>query len=389
MDRASIKFTTIPEGLEVRGKTIRLHFMLNGIRCRETVKLLVTDANIKYCHNLRIEILNKIARNQLNYAEYFPQSKLGKRLGFIEKEQNIKCSVLLEQQLTNYARMVENGHMSPASYNNYRKTIHSKIMPTFANYNVNQITKSMVKDWISSLNVTGKTIYNYIIPLRHMFNDAVNDDLIQVNPLEQLALNKLIQIVSTKSDFNAEPFNDTEKQAIIDGANGQFKNLIQFGFWSGLRISELIALKWGDIDFNNKIAYISRAKVCNTEKGTKTKSGVRALILLPKAFEALIAQLAYTQHSEYIFHNQNTNQPWSSSVKVSDTWRRLLLKLDIKYRNCYQMRHTYASTLLSNGENPWWVATQMGHINVDMIFKRYGKWIPKSENGGYKFVGKY
>lgn len=53
------------------------------------------------------------------------------------------------------------------------------------------------------------------------------------------------------------------------------------------------------------------------------------------------------------------------------------------------MRHTYASTLLSNGENAWWVATQMGHVDVEMIFKRYGRWIPKAEDNGYKFVGKY
>jgi len=42
-----------------------------------------------------------------------------------------------------------------------------------------------------------------------------------------------------------------------------------------------------------------------------------------------------------------------------------------------------------NGENAWWVATQMGHVDVEMIFKHYGKWIPKAENNGYKFAGSY
>lgn len=40
------------------------------------------------------------------------------------------------------------------------------------------------------------------------------------------------------------------------------------------------------------------------------------------------------------------------------------------------MRHTYASTLLNNGENVFWLATQMGHENTEMIFKHYGKLIP-------------
>lgn len=53
------------------------------------------------------------------------------------------------------------------------------------------------------------------------------------------------------------------------------------------------------------------------------------------------------------------------------------------------MRHTYASTLLSNGENVFWLATQMGHENTEMIFKHYGKWIPQKDNGGYSPVGEY
>ena len=199
----------------------------------------------------------------------------------------------------------------------------------------------------------------------------------------------MIQVASKKSEFDAEPFNEVDKQLIIDAANGQIKNLIQFGFWSGLRTSELIALKWADIDFKRGIVNITRAKVCNVEKGTKTKSGVRDLILLPKALEALKNQLPYTKDSEYVFHNPNTNQVWANSNKVSEAWRKLLVTLKIKYRNCYQMRHTFASTLLSNGENAWWVATQMGHVDVEMIFKKYGRWIPKAENNGYKFVGDY
>lgn len=53
------------------------------------------------------------------------------------------------------------------------------------------------------------------------------------------------------------------------------------------------------------------------------------------------------------------------------------------------MRHTYASTLLSNGEKPLLVAKQMGHIDVQMIFTVYGKWIPKEEDNSHGFIGDY
>ena len=47
----------------------------------------------------------------------------------------------------------------------------------------------------------------------------------------------------------------------------------------------------------------------------------------------------------------------------------------IPYRNPYQLRHTYASTLLTNGANPWYVAQHLGHEDVEMVFSTYGKFI--------------
>ncbi|MFN8770919.1 MAG: Arm DNA-binding domain-containing protein [Neisseriaceae bacterium] len=389
MDRTILKEKAIPEGLEIRNNTIRIHFMYKSIRCRETIKLSPTKTNIKYCANLRIEILNKIARNEFNYNQYFPNSKFGRKFGFIQEKKVTYCKVLLEQQLDNYTKMVANGNMSPSTLSGYRKIIIGQLIPGFGDYNIIDLTAPMIREWISKLNSTPKTIRNYLTPLRNMFGEAINNGIIKDNPIDQIALDNLIKIVGTRSDFDAEPFNEIEKQTIIDAAIGQIKNLIQFGFWSGLRTSELIALKWIDIDFKRKVANINRAKVCNVEKGTKTKSGIRILVLLPKALEALQNQQLYTKDSEYVFHNPNTNKEWANSNKVSDAWRKLLLTLNIRYRNCYQMRHTYASTLLSNGENAWWVATQMGHVDVEMIFKRYGRWLPKNEENGYKFVGQY
>lgn len=388
MDRTIVT----PQGIEISdsGKSMRIIFMCKGTRCRETINLLPTKVNIKYAANLRAEILNKIAKNEFNYMEYFPESKLAKRLGIIKTQQVILCSVMLDKQLANYTKMVENGYMSPSTFDGYRKVIKGQLIPNFGRYNISDITASMIREWISALEATPKTIRNYLTPLRNMFADAINEELVKENPIEQIALNKLIQVASVKSEFDAEPFNEIEKRAIIDAAGGQIKNLIQFGFWSGLRISELIALKWADIDFKQGVANISRAKVCNVEKGTKTKSGTRAIIILPKALEALTNQLGYTKDSEYVFHNPNTDIAWSSSKKVAEHWRYLFTTTNVKYRNCYQMRHTFASTLLSNGENAWWVATQMGHVDVEMIFKKYGRWIPKvDEKAGYKFVGKY
>ena len=59
-------------------------------------------------------------------------------------------------------------------------------------------------------------------------------------------------------------------------------------------------------------------------------------------------------------------------------WEPLLKRAGVRYRNPYQMRHTFASTLLTAGANPFWIATQLGHVDGEMVFKIYGRWIPKN-----------
>jgi len=47
----------------------------------------------------------------------------------------------------------------------------------------------------------------------------------------------------------------------------------------------------------------------------------------------------------------------------------------VRYRRQYQTRHTYASMMLTAGESPVWLANQMGHSDLTMIARTYGRWI--------------
>nr|WP_239442022.1 tyrosine-type recombinase/integrase [Saezia sanguinis] len=84
--------------------------------------------------------------------------------------------------------------------------------------------------------------------------------------------------------------------------------------------------------------------------------------------------------------NPATCQPWTTESQLRKTlWVPLIKRAGIRYRNPYQCRHTYASTLLTAGANPFWLVTQMGHADVEMIFKIYGKWIHEN----FKQAGKF
>lgn len=92
-------------------------------------------------------------------------------------------------------------------------------------------------------------------------------------------------------------------------------------------------------------------------------------MLLRPAIEALKSQMNYTLGiSKRVFHNPRTNQPWETYHQIRRTaWIHTIKRANVRYRNPYQTRHTYASMMLSSGENIMWVASQMGHVDVRMI----------------------
>ena len=68
-------------------------------------------------------------------------------------------------------------------------------------------------------------------------------------------------------------------------------------------------------------------------------------------------------------------------------WTKALDKAGLKYRPPIQTRHTFATLMLSAGEDIGWVQSMMGHSSLQMIFTRYYAWIPrKTRNDGAAFM---
>ncbi|OAI59019.1 integrase [Ralstonia solanacearum] len=367
-------------------KSLQIFFAYKGVQCRESLRLDPTGPNIKFAEGLRAEIVRRIENGSFRYGDYFPESPRAKLFGHVVTTKTV--GDLLRGQLKAHEAAVANGQMSPSTANGYAKIINGKLLPEFESTAAAQLSPSMLREWIGALGVTAKTARNILSVFRSTLDDAVNDELLQRNPLDQIALKKLLSRTTKKSAYVVDPFDTAEKEAIIATAEGQAKNLFQFAFWSGLRTSELIALEWGDIDWIHGRVRVQRAVVVKTEKDTKTEAGTRDVILLPLARAALEAQKPHTFLAEKrVFHNPRTGEPWETDGQIRKTcWAYILKRAGVRYRNPYQTRHTYASTLLSAGENPWWVAGQMGHVDVEMIFRHYGKWIPNSQDGGYRFA---
>lgn len=367
-------------GIEIRqgknGATIRIVFLYLGVRNRETLALPPTKPNLQYAERLRAEILNAIGRGTFNYKEYFPESKRAALFGHVvANNETVGDRLDLFMQRCNKA--VELGNMSPSTVYFYEKIVRNKLKPEFGKILLSALNAAQIRKWVEGLGVTGKTVRNLISPLRMTLADAMNDGLIEFNPIDRIDIDRCVNLTAKKSEYEVEPFDQAEVAQILEAA-GEYKALFQFAFATGLRTSELIALEW--VDIKSDFVHVARAQVVGQKvKGTKTKAGTRTIELSSAAKSAL---LLIKGRKGRVFIDPITEASYNDDQAIRKAWRKVLTASGVRYRNPYQTRHTYASTLLSAGSNPWQVAALMGHKTVDMIFKHYGRWIDQKFTQG-------
>ena len=305
--RQSCSVSKCPTGVEIRrwksGKeSIRIRFYYQAIECRETLNLKVTKSNIKYAERLRAEILNRIARHDFCYAEYFPQSNLVARFG--NTPSDVSINALLDEFLEQAKKSKEH-----STYIGYEKICRAHLYPQFGHVMIRSLTPAMLRQWISGLEVTTKTISNILLPLRAIIGRALNDEIIDSDPFDKIVISQLADRRTRQSNFVVDPFSVQEINQILAGAHhDQIRHLFQFAFFTGLRTSELIGLEWDDIDWDEKRIHVVRAVVKKQIKDPKTKAGERQVKLLPPALEALEGQLSYTSETRWSNFLQSTDR---------------------------------------------------------------------------------
>lgn len=372
------------KGIELRvtgeAQSIRIRFMFRGMECRETLKLPHTKQNINFAVRLRGEILNAIALNSFIYSEYFPDSANGVKFGC----QFSKATI--GDLLRDWLKTSEK-NLSPSTMRGYKQVCRDHLFKQFDEVLITELKPPQLRAWISTLDSKVKTIRNILTPLRNIIEIAINDDIIQSNPLDRVKLTKILSRDALQSDFVVDPFNIKEINAILAACEGQEKNLWQFAFATGMRTSEFIALEWSSIDWIGHTVPVERVRVEGiTKPYAKTDAGKRSIDMRQAAFDALKNQQAHTKLAGgLVFLDPRYDEGWADDQALKKRWMRILSKAGVRYRNPYQTRHTFASTLLSSGSNPLYVAQQMGHKGTEMIMKTYGRWI---DNDGIEATSK-
>lgn len=369
------------KGIEIRNNSMRIVFYYKGVKCAETLDLENTPANLKVAKQMREDVLSDIRRNQFRYRQHFPNSK--RALLFDVKSKSYLMRDLLLDLADEYKK---SNKLAVNTIRDYCRYINNELIPTFGRYYIHEITPLMIRDWIVNSNQSAKYVANLIIPLRAVLNDAKNFQMIAENPLDRLSLERLYQKLESKTDYEVLPFKIKEIDKILSNCRGQIRNLIQFGFYSGLRIGEIIALKWDCVDIDSGKIIVKHTMVDGNLEDPKTKSSLRELVLTKKAFNAIVAQLEYkASDDDFVFKNPNTDSYFINTDAFRKHWVKIFSKLDIKYRNPYQMRHTFASMMLSKGFNMFRVSKYLGHNDTEMVIKIYGSYIPVNESDENNF----
>lgn len=144
-----------------------------------------------------------------------------------------------------------------------------------------------------------------------------------------------------------------------------------------MRLGELIALTWDDVDFGNHIININKT-ICKCKKNNKyvlitskpkTESSCR-LIPINKEIITLLKQLKKISIGKYVI-SKNGKQKCIRSYQQS--FKNLLKLLKIKENTFHCLRHTFVTRMLELGINPKMVSEIIGHSKVDITLNRYNK----------------
>ena len=332
---------------------------------REVLKDISADLNL---------IKREIHRGEFDFLRWFPNKKLKTHKPSKGTLLRDFLPLWLEKRKEGYA---DQNPLAASTLDDYEKALKNVLIPAFGHYCLDELTSKHVYAWAEKYGAkrVTHTLRNIISPLRVAFDYALFKELISDNPIKNV---KVYGKIKSQPKNKHEPFDRDEIHAILNNCSGQFHNLIRFAFFTGLRTSELCALEWSDYNQQMKRVHVNKALTqADTVAGdTKTFQSDRFVNLSTTAVFALQSQAIYTKKAgREIFQNPYTLENWNGDQAIRRAWIKVLNKANVRYRNPYQTRHTYASMNLTAGENPAWISKQMGHCSVAFTLMTYASYI--------------
>ena len=269
------------------------------------------------------------------------------------------------------------------TYNRYSDVVYRHLIPKLGNQELRELTPLIVQRYITELLQNGnlKTGEGLSANSINSIITVIQGSMSTAHMLEltdRYEMNKLRRPKSKEKPI--ECFSPVEQkqieQAVMNDKRDKMKGII-LCLYTGLRIGELLALEWSDIDFGKAELTVSR----NCHDG-KNKNGIfcritdtpktshsRRVIPLPKQLLPLLREMKKHSNSKYVVSGDKDKILSVRSYQRS--FELMQKKLGIPRRGFHALRHTFATRAIECGMDIKSLSEILGHKNPMITLNRY------------------
>jgi len=278
-----------------------------------------------------------------------------------------------------------------STFSQYKQMTHQHIIPYLGNYRLRDLTPDQIQRMYNDMVKQGKG-YRTI----HLSHAILHRALVQAVKLGLLLRNPDDATIPPKPKRKEMQFLDEgQVQRLLITAErmeDRFFALYYLAIATGMRLGEMLGLKWDDIDLEQGILKVQR-QLTRCKNGyefttPKTKAGIRQINLGSKAIEVLQSHRQRLQAEKLIAGGswKDHNMVFPSTIgtpmnrcNLNKRYKNVLKKAGLPAIRFHDLRHTAASLMLNNGIPVIIVSKRLGHAQPSITLDVYGHLIPSKQ----------
>ena len=283
----------------------------------------------------------------------------------------MKLKELLELWLERYMKHT----IKIRTYNRYKSICELHLIKDLGEYELEELKPNVLQDFLLQKidgNYSTNTIKGIVSVLKQALRLAITLEFVDKEYCSNLKM-------PSSEEKEISVFTKKEQQAIeFFCLNYKKKNYIGIVIclYTGIRLGELLALTWDDIDFNSNLLTINKTSYSAKVDGKtqiivdkpKTKKSNR-VIPLPNQLVKLLKIIKKESNSKYVITTRNSGMVGNRSYQR--TFKFILKKVNVPYRNFHSLRHTFATNAIELGMDVKTLAEILGHTNAMITLNRY------------------